>query len=219
MFEYFRHSRIILFLSIAFATLFLIILSSKNQLIIYCILVPILFFQVSSKGAFKKIAIASLILASIVFLMWQNDQVKYRFINEVGSAESHRLGIWKSAYELGTENLVTGVGIGDRSEELQEKFVDKGLSDLSGYNSAHNVFLDFLMSFGCFGVIILLLVLAAPLLVADRNRLMIIFVFIVATAGLTESILLRQKGATFFLLFYGVLGSGISLPFTKSKPE
>ena len=205
VFEKLPGNKVVLMLSIALSAFFLIILSSKNQIIVYFPVLSFLLWRHIHSKAWVKLISVIIILTVIVFLGAKDGQIRYRFGKEISKAESDRFYLWDAAIQIASENLFAGVGIGDRSRILQEKLAVKNQDLALTYNNAHNQFLDFLIAFGLFGLIAFLIVLFAPFILRT-NTIFILLILIIVAASMTESFLFRQKGVSFFLLFYGLLG-------------
>jgi O-antigen ligase len=197
-------SNILIFVIVAIFALFLFILSSKNQMIVFLILLIVLFWRLLKFRVLIKSIVISAILLLFGFLGSTNDQIKYRFSSELVNSNSDRIDLLSSAKEVIAKHWFVGVGIGDRNDEMNKRLIKRERTDLINYN-AHNQFLDYMLTFGVFGLVGFLAILFVPVN-KEMDITFVLFLFIIACASLTESILFRQKGLTFFLFFYGLLG-------------
>jgi O-antigen ligase len=193
---------IIIFFS-CILSFFLLILSSKNQMLTYFLLLIVLFWtRIKLKIPFK-LGLLIIIISSILFVAASNEQILYRINTEMTNSNEERSKLLIVATEIISKNPIFGVGVGDRNDEVNVLLNRKGYNSLINYNS-HNQYLDFAISFGILGTICFVIVLLLPLLQKDLT--FSLFIVIIALACVTESILMRQKGLMFFLIFYGILG-------------
>lgn len=204
-----------LFLITTMSVFFLLILASKNQLIVFPFLFSFLFWKYLKMPLSIKIVTLTSLFGLILVFAIKSDQIRYRFIQEMNDAPSERVILWKSSFEIISENLFLGVGIGDRGDAIDEILIKNGNSSLKGYNP-HNQYLDYLITFGIFGLLGFIVILLIPLL-KSNDLLFILFILIIASSAFTESILFRQRGVVFFLVFYGIFGISHGF-FSKSSP-
>jgi len=114
-----------------------------------------------------------------------------------------RFAIWTCALEKWKERPLIGFGSGDVQQALRDQYTankfHKGLDE--NYNT-HNQYLDFGLSFGLIGLIVLLSILILPGIHAFKteNYLYIAFVLLFATSMLTENMLNRNMGIVFYSL-------------------
>jgi O-antigen ligase len=210
-----RISNILIFALVAIFAMFLFILSSKNQMIVFLILIVVLFWRHLKFSAAIKGGVIIAILSLLGFLGGTNNQIKYRFSSELVNGNGDRIDLLRSAKEVIAEHWFIGVGIGDRNDEMNKKLIKRERTDLINYN-AHNQFLDYMLTFGALGLIGLLTIFFIPIN-KEMDNTFALFLLIIACASLTESIFFRQKGLSFFLFFYGLLGvSGdLTNPFAR----
>jgi O-antigen ligase len=120
------------------------------------------------------------------------------------SSSGIRLLIWEASMDLIKENPIFGVGGGDVKEKLNQKFEERGMDGAkeARYNS-HNQYLQTAIALGIVGFVLLMACLVIPLISAikQRNWLLLIFSILILFNLLTESILERQAGITFFAFF------------------
>ena len=114
-----------------------------------------------------------------------------------------RTNIWKPGVEAIKENIWFGVGTGDDQMEMDKKFIKYNyLMGVQLFNM-HNQYFQVLLNFGIFGFIIFLISLFVQLKssVFKRDLLYLSFLILFMCGCLTESMLCRNKGIIFFLVF------------------
>lgn len=130
-----------------------------------------------------------------------------------------RLAIWACANEVIEENFVKGVGTGDYLDELFKVYKKNkfyfGLE--SGYGT-HNMYLQLLIMFGVFGLILFILSLIIPFIMALKSGeyLYAMFLLLFILAMLTEDVLARNKGVLLFSIFNSLLAFNL-LPVFREK--
>lgn len=102
------------------------------------------------------------------------------------------------------EHFWMGVGIGDAHNELMQSYESIGF--LHGMNreyNSHNQYLTEILKTGIIGLILFILVLAQQWKEALQKKEVLQFIFILTSCifFLTESVLERQMGITFFTFF------------------
>ncbi len=118
-----------------------------------------------------------------------------------------RLNEWLTTIELIREHPFFGVGLNSR-DILANQFNKNGFPyEASIRLNSHNQFLETQLAFGIPGTLILLWMLLTPLIRRNtwNQSLIIPFLIIVCISMLFESILVRQWGIMFFVLFYCIL--------------
>ncbi len=115
---------------------------------------------------------------------------------------------WYSTFNLIKSKPLFGVGL-DSREKLSEEHRKQGFNVEADVRlNSHNQFLETQLAFGIPGSLILLWMLLTPLIKRRRTwnpDLIIPFLIIVVISMLFESILVRQWGIMFFVLFYCIL--------------
>jgi len=186
--------------------IFLIILASKNQLIVLLIIFPILLWRSISVKRNIKLAVVTGALLTLILFFQQNGQIRYRFEDELSTTLGERVALWKVGIKIVSENFLIGVGAGDRKDVLLASLQEKNLSSLYDYNNVHNQFIDYMIAFGVVGTMVYLIIIFCPIYF-KANSLYYFLLAIIVISSTTESILFRHTGLFFFLIFYCLLNS------------
>lgn len=219
---------IILFLSAS-----LLLLSSKNLLIVLVLGVGFLFIK-----KFKTNKKYLLLLPVFLLLISQIKPVKERFLTEMNAnmgivkqdsfrydtpftGLTLRLVIWKNSIEILNENnaWLFGVGIGNFQDLLNQKYVQKGMytgnpalgdTGYLGYNP-HNQWVETLLALGIVGVIVLFLIMSClwHYFYKQQHMLALLLLFIFLSVSLTESVISANKGIVFFTFFIALFSNSI----------
>ncbi len=195
-FDFNRIVQIVLSLILVVA---LIILSSKNQLITFSIILLGILIYYAKKNRGHLIALASLLLVFSVFFA-NSPFILERFSNP----KNHfRMKMAEVSFSIIKLHPLIGVGIGDRQDELDIRYppVEEDWR-LHGFN-AHNQILDYCILGGVITVLAYLLIFLIPIW-KYPNYFSLGFFLIVFSAGLTESFLFRQAGLLLLLIFSGI---------------
>jgi O-antigen ligase len=116
---------------------------------------------------------------------------------------------WYTASRVILEKPLTGFGIAKIEDKMREAFMKYGFKEEAQQNlNAHNQFLEAQMTFGIFGSVSVLLMLLVPFLYRKRSPfpgIVAFFISIMIMYLSIESMLNRQWGILFFLLFYFML--------------
>ena len=124
---------------------------------------------------------------------------------------SLRLLAWEAALHIFLDHPLLGTGIGDLESamkvEYQQMEMRTSLEQLP--QTPHNQYLEYLAGFGLTGEILLLMVCLSPMLANEKkiSYVFISFVGMYMTAMLFESLLERQIGMYFFIIFIMLLPS------------
>ena len=122
-----------------------------------------------------------------------------------------RFYVWEQTLKIIRENPVLGTGNGDLSVEilakskaqLLEMQLHKDMNEGRLLDSPHNQYLEMLAGMGMVGLIILLYILIYPFIFERKplDWLQIVLIAQIAAAMCTESLLKRQWGVAFFVVF------------------
>jgi O-antigen ligase len=187
---------------------FMLILSAKNQIALFFLVLALIIWNYIHVSAKTKLIIIVVSITLLVGVGALNEQVRYRFVDEMHQTFGERLILWAAGKEIIMEQPVLGVGLGDTDDEVNKILLRDKHDNLFNYN-LHNQYLDYWVTYGTIGLLVFLVVLLLPL--KHPDILFRIFILIVGISLLTEAMLLRQKGLVFFLVFYGLCGAGYSL--------
>jgi len=183
---------------IIFATLILLAFSVKNKiyLIIASIIILCLLFFGPVRDRFASIMnVSDLSIVSEDHIQNPNDPR----LNGL----TLRLILWQES--LATDNikeLLIGRGVSSNaSKSLMNKIKNRGLTNHAEYN-AHNQYLTTFFETGLIGLILLISMLMYCLYrgIMDKNRVLIVFTILMSFAMMSESILQRVMGITFFCI-------------------
>lgn len=115
-----------------------------------------------------------------------------------------RLALWNCGWEEVKKSPIIGHGLGDVQDRLTANYQQKNfvLALNSGYN-VHNQYLDFLLTGGVFGGVILFGYFLIPFVEGwkQQNWWLVGTIAILALAGLTENIFGRNQGVILIALF------------------
>ena len=228
-------SSLFLFISIAFQSIILILLSSKLFLFILGSL--LIYLVVTSK---RKIILLSFVIILLGSLFWViqtsivnrfKDIEKSSFFElkkEINPATKFdgftlRKELWNIGLEIAEKDsklLFFGVGPGDAQDEINSKlksnnfYLGNGMSKKTGFlnYNCHNQYIQSILETGLFGLSLILFLFLFLLYAGfiTQNKLLILFNFILLAAFFTESYLSRQIGIISFL--------GFNFMFLELKP-
>lgn len=118
-----------------------------------------------------------------------------------------RILLWKESFHIARENPVFGVGIGDVTTTLNERFQRKGVNNLSNLN-AHDQYLQTIMEFGILGIILLfaLFFYIVKYMPATYSKSFTYgFLILLMVNFIFESMFNRYSGLSFVIFFYCLL--------------
>lgn len=164
------------------------------------------------KRSLKAIILLTGVLAAFFIFIAIHPIVRMRFMDfRYANYDSSNYGsfmartkIWEPGLEAIFENIWFGVGTGDDQMMLEEKYIKHNFQE--GYSSHfnfHNQYFQTALAFGILGLASLLAILFYQVMLAVKKRDFIYFSFltIFALTSITESVLNRNKGVVFLLLF------------------
>ncbi|MGB3144280.1 MAG: O-antigen ligase family protein [Maribacter sp.] len=223
LFGAFEQNRILLIVEVLFLLLFLFLLGSRTA-----ILATLACMGIIGAAKSKKHLIYISFTFALLFLL------NYKFNPSFRSRADYvinfstdfdyqndwsyeglalRYMTWNCAVEGIKENFLFGTGITESQNYLNDCYRENRYESLlyfsrkngSVFNS-HNVYLDIFLKFGLSGIVILIGILVLMLLSAVKNNNIMLFVLVVffMINGLTESLLVREKGIVFFSFFFGL---------------
>ncbi|WP_180336455.1 O-antigen ligase family protein [Pontibacter ramchanderi] len=129
----------------------------------------------------------------------ENDQYNY---------SSNRVGPLVAGFSVAKDNWLWGVGTSDTEKAMEASYIEHGLDQLIHLNT-HNQYLDFLITFGIFGLALYLLTLLYPLYISIKYKyyLYTFFLILILISGITENILASNKGILLYALFNSIFAS------------
>ena len=137
---------------------------------------------------------------------------------------SMRMEAMKTAWHIFETHPIIGTGVADLETEMENQYIRDGSCLISkNWVMPHNQFLLFLAGLGVGGLLLFLVVCGVPWLdLTYRNSgLFLILWILMMAAMLPESLLERQVGVTFFVLFWFLApqmdGRSSSTPTTPEK--
>jgi O-antigen ligase len=216
---YVRLSKIASIFIIIFLTVFTYMLSSRSGIIILAFIF-IYFIYTRLKNSKYRIFIV-LLIPFILYSSVKLTTVSQRMNNQlkviIGNFSTDkidwknidpRMRVWHSSLVLIKEKPLFGVGP-DTKSKLTEVYKSEGFTAEAFFRlNAHNQFLESQLTFGILGTVVLFWMLITPLIwrrKAWNPSLICPFLIIVTVTMIFESILVRQWGIMFFVLFYCIL--------------
>lgn len=223
--RFFQFRKAIYFVLTLFFCISTILTFSKAGILIMIIMITCVTLILTSRYYSRITGISlSIILAFVLILSFTlNSTLKGRFVKMYGavtnvsvvnnaSVESNqsRIIMWSTSLKIIERNLLTGVGTGDVSDELDslnKKLGNFGVAERS-YNS-HNQYLNSTVQLGLLGGIPLLMILILSMIKAIRNKAAEYFVVVIifAISFLFESFLETQAGiipVTYLLVMFSL---------------
>jgi len=205
------------FTSATIISTLLIMLSSKVVIISLFIIILLYFTKKALFTGFNKKfliyigAVLTLILLLFIFNRRMNEMVKFNTYTEVNSnfSNSYRVNIYECAEDIIKKNWLTGVGVGDAQDVLNQCYKNKSNLLLKKTYNTHNQYLDIWIKTGLIGLIIFLGFLGFNFIEAYKtyNYILILIIIFYSINFLTENILVRQSGIILFAFFINFLGS------------
>jgi len=203
-------------LSLLLLLMSIVTFSARMALIIGVVCSLYLFFVKLKNLQTKLIATISLLLLIIILIT--KTPIKKRIdeiletklelpsskLNDKEHQVNFRYGIYYCASKIVTDNFWWGVGksqVGNNLDACYNTFTFSGVNDFKKvkYNS-HNQYLDILMSYGIFGLLILILAIFYGVF-TKPNTMYSVFLLTLFLALLTENLFERQLGVVFFAFF------------------
>jgi len=207
------------YISIAFFTFFVLLLSSKTGVaihfstLVFCMALMFL----KGRNYLKILGITFLGLlvfcVGLFFIPAVNQRFNGAFIslktnnldkNTTESTAVRRL-IWHEASQIIKQNLWLGVSPGDANDVLYESYKQNGLTGAYEKKlNAHSQYFQTTVGLGLIGLTSLLILFITPLL-ENRKKIVLFFVLITVLNFLTESMLQTMAGCIFLGYFYSII--------------
>ena len=167
------------------------------------ILIAITFSRLPAKRKRIYAAIVIVIALTTSFYIVYSKECREKLIASVlvndAQKTDARIQLWEAGVAIFIENPWDGIGRSFVREELSERLDFSSDIKNRRYN-AHNQYLEFLIAYGIFVPVILLIVLSIPIIF--RLKTAVVFSIYFSLAMLVESYFSRQSGVVIFSLFY-----------------
>jgi len=178
--------------------LFVIIRTHKQYVLGSALLAAIVLIPIGAYFALESVRLRVANTRSDVERYVHNEDINYYSI-------SQRLAAWETALNLVQRNWLLGVAPADVKAELERQYAvkDFGLKK-ENQIGLHNQYLNFLVSMGLGGLILLLYTFLYPFIKFNwqQHLASAAFLIVMATAMLVESFFQRQLGLNTFVFFY-----------------
>lgn len=202
--------------AVIFLYLFLILLSSKIQLLNVALIALFLVFRFVSLLKLKWVVLSGVIVILVSVLFIRSKYVWERFMHistldyqldapvETFNELTIRFALAECSWQVIRANLMLGVGAGDVDHELEKVYYkyDYKFGYLDKQNP-HNEYLSQWLATGLIGLLAFLLTIVIPGIKAVKGNepAYTIFLLLFVVTFLFESVLERQKGIVLFSLF------------------
>lgn len=224
--------RKLIFLGIACSFASLVLSGSRSTYVTVLILLPVislLFF-----GIRKTSAVLAVATITIVFLYVSVDIVQTQALRaseeltnyfsdpkkltSVHGSVGTRLELWRAALLVGWDNLMFGVGWRN-FYAAAHPLAEQGLVNVSAISAPHphNLYLEFLVTAGVPGLVLLIMLFVYPLLVAQKfgepigKKLLVFYVLSFAINGINEGgSLIYGNALSFFLIFLAIIFANVT---------
>jgi O-antigen ligase len=206
---------------------FLFLLGNRNMLFFITCLVVFFSFKLVPTVKHRIIILASLVFIfflTILFNPYFNRQWKEltnfskentiqldkdQSLGRAWGGKAIRFAIWKCSMDIIKENWLTGVGVGDAQDELQNAYEKRQFYFASRYNryNAHNQYIQQAVASGVAGLLVFLACILTPLVYFTRQKKQLIytlFLFCFAFICITESVLETSKGVILYSFFNSI---------------
>ncbi len=193
------------------------ILGSRTNMISLSVLLFLSVLYSSIRPFVWRIVLALVVLSVSVGIMMYNprsqqlaqsvenyDQLSWK----EKLAHFSRVYFWISAYEIGRDHPILGVGTGDLQWHLYRKYAKMDMVRyLEPSFNSHNEFLEHFGRLGILGLGLLLAMLTYAFMIGlwCRRRVLLIFIIITVINFMFEVLLNRVWGTTFFAFFLNFL--------------
>ncbi len=232
-------NKLLLGIGIVFLFIISYLLASRNMmLILYTTTIFFSFFYMLKKRKYLQgatLLISMLITGFLVFKIFPKTVNRFKelaftqFSFQSQAKESHyadtltpgqwnganfRLAAWQCGWQLFREHPFTGVGLGDKKDELFKVYGQKQFHfAIATRKNVHNNYLDILFSMGVAGFILFLsgwIILPLIQFIRNKDGLSLLILITFSLAMLTENYFDRSIGAMLFAFFVTFLLSTIN---------
>jgi len=214
--------RLFYFFWACYLFIFLVLLSGKTSIIATIFIfmaITFVYFQKRKRLLVGLLTILMIVVASGMIIS-KLPVVKERFLEVLGMNKTSdwvygdpqrnqpipeaRLVKWQSAFDVIRDNWLFGVGSGDVQDELNKQYEAHDFqAGIAEQFNTHNQFLQTWVGTGLIGLVIFIATLIASVAKAIRlkNHFFLVFIALFMICCLTESMLERQFGILFYVIF------------------
>lgn len=212
-----------LFILSVFLSCFLVFIASRSSMVFWVVIAICFIVQLYRKKLIKGIYLFIIIPVSVflaVISLEKNGRINDAIseirikLNEGGFEWKNidqRTREWYTAIQVIKADPFGGAGFVQIKDRMREEYLKHGFYEEAKLNlNAHNQFLEAQMTFGIAGTVSLLLMLFALLYrkrLLEFPELAFSFVIMISFFLMFESMLNRQWGVMFFLIFYFILAN------------
>jgi O-antigen ligase len=219
-----QKKQIVSYTAIGIMLLGMFLLSARTQQMILILELGLFAIYYMSKryGVFLSTTsgfVVSFVIFLIIVLIPHNRErfkqaINYKSQYSIGTKWGEnqiRLPIWSCALSLIRERPFFGFGTGDGEDELQKCYIENSYTSLTYFPdtrfNAHNQYLETTLQLGSFACLFFLASLVWPMAFSflTKNYVYIVLVSIFGISCLTESMLERQQGVSFYAFFVSLL--------------
>jgi O-antigen ligase len=202
-------------LLIVLFTFFLALLASRMAILSFSII--LLYFitnQIQKRKWVPNVLALACVLIALMGLTWLNPVARFRVIQEprVTGLRIHqqvtqwnsvnlRLLEWQASLSTIKKSWFLGVGTGDGQDAMKTYYASYNSSTVKMDFNSHNQYFETILELGIIGLISLLGCLFLPVFRPGHSILYFSFILLFGLMCLTESMLARQKGIVFFMIF------------------
>ncbi len=218
--KFISRSNLFAIVIICFLTISVILLSARAQ-VIALLSISIAYsaaIAIRLKQYLLALSVPLILFLSLLVTYQTSESVRFRFekgfdeIMNFGNPidKNHFAGraeVWQASSEVVSEHFWMGVGTGDVSDAMNEKYLGEEFKYALEKNfNAHNQFLQTWMALGVGGFVLLLMIFAIPFYLAVRKKVFpaMAFLGLMFISFQTESMLEAQSGTVFFCLFFSL---------------
>jgi O-antigen ligase len=213
------YSKVLNIICSLFLTFGLILASSKGVIIALVVVSVLIIFQEikNKRKAFFVLLLVGVGISSLVYFSPLRSRIEKEIIENQFTypqgihfnSFNLRTAIYNCSFSLVHKSGLIGFTPGDLQQELNEcykKFNTPAFNKIN-YNT-HNQYLDYLLSFGFFGLLLIICVFYYYLRIAmnRKNKLYFNFLILLYIVLFTENILSRNTGIVLFVTFNSLLG-------------